>query len=191
MIKYLRNTVIAGVLFLIPIIVLVIIGAKFYEFLVLLATPMDKLIPLDSIGGIAVANILVVLLLLVICFLAGILSTGKIMKKTQKGIENKILVKLPGYPILKGFMDSMSTTKKASENFIPVLVAFDDSEQLCFEIEETTNNKVVVYVPGAPNPWSGAVLYMDKSRVKRLKVNISEAIENIQGLGLGTENLIK
>lgn len=191
MIKYLRNTVIAGVLFLIPIIVLVIIGVKFYEFLVLLAKPMDKLIPLDSIGGIAVANILVVLLLVAICFLAGILSTGKIMKSIQMGIENKILVKLPGYPILKGFMDGISTTKKASENFIPILVSFDDNEQLCFEIEETSNNKVVVYVPGAPNPWSGTVVYMDKSRVKRLNVSITEAIENIQGLGLGTENLIK
>ena len=191
MIKYLRNTIIAGVLFLIPIILLVIIGVKFFGFLILLAKPMGKLIPIDSIGGIAVANILVVLLLVVICFLAGILSTGKIMKRIQMTIENKILIKLPGYPILKGFMDGISTTKKASENFIPVLVSFDDNEQLCFEIEETSNKKVVVYVPGAPNPWSGTVLYMDRFRVKRLNISIPEAIESIQGLGLGTDNLIK
>ena len=168
---------------------MVIIGAKFFSFLLLLAKPMEKLIPLDSVGGIAVANILVALLLIVICFLAGILSTGNIMKRVQSGIENKILVKLPGYPILKGFTDDISTTKKASENFIPVLVSFDDIEQLCFEIEETSNNKVVVFVPGAPNPWPGTVLYMDKSRVKRLHISISEAVKNIQVLGLGSEKL--
>ncbi|MCO4821543.1 MAG: DUF502 domain-containing protein [Flavobacteriaceae bacterium] len=191
MIKYIKNTIIGGVLFLIPIMLLVIIVIKFISFLILLAKPLEKLIPLDSIGGIAVANILVVLLLVIICFLAGILSTGKIMTKIQNGIENKILKKLPAYPIIKGFMDGISTTKKASENFIPVLVSFDDSEQLCFEIEETSNNKVVVYVPGAPSPWSGTVLYIDKSRIKRLNISINEAVGNIQGLGLGSQNLIK
>jgi uncharacterized membrane protein len=191
MIKYIKNTIIGGVLFLIPIMLLVIIVIKFISFLILLAKPLEKLIPLDSIGGIAVANILVVLLLVIICFLAGILSTGKIMTKIQNGIENKILKKLPAYPIIKGFMDGISTTKKASENFIPILVSFDDSEQLCFEIEETSNNKVVVYVPGAPSPWSGTVLYIDKSRIKRLNISINEAVGNIQGLGLGSQNLIK
>ena len=191
MIKYIKNTIIGGVLFLIPIMLLVIIVIKFISFLILLAKPLEKLIPLDSIGGIAIANILVVLLLVIICFLAGILSTGKIMTKIQNGIENKILKKLPAYPIIKGFMDGISTTKKASENFIPILVSFDDSEQLCFEIEETSNNKVVVYVPGAPSPWSGTVLYIDKSRIKRLNISINEAVGNIQGLGLGSQNLIK
>ena len=190
MMKFIKTTVIGGLLFLIPIILLIMILTKVHSLLLVVAKPLDDVIPLDKVGGIAVANILVIIMIILICFLAGILATGKYMKKFQHGIESKLLIKLPGFAIIKGFMDSIKTTEEASENFIPVLVAFDDSEQLCFEVERTSNEKVVVYLPGAPNPWSGTVLYVDKARVKRLNTSVTEAVNSIQMLGLGTENLI-
>ena len=188
--KFIKTTVIGGLLFLIPIILLIMILTKVHSLLLVVAKPLDDVIPLDKVGGIAVANILVIIMIILICFLAGILATGKYMKKFQHGIESKLLIKLPGFAIIKGFMDSIKTTEEASENFIPVLVAFDDSEQVCFEVERTSNEKVVVYLPGAPNPWSGTVLYVDKARVKRLNTSVTEAVNSIQMLGLGTENLI-
>ncbi len=190
MMKFIKTTVIGGLLFLIPIILLIMILTKVHSLLLVVAKPLDDVIPLDKVGGIAVANILVIIMIILICFLAGILATGKYMKKFQHGIESKLLIKLPGFAIIKGFMDSIKTTEEASENFIPVLVSFDDSEQLCFEVERTSNEKVVVYLPGAPNPWSGTVLYVDKARVKRLNTSVTEAVNSIQMLGLGTENLI-
>ncbi len=190
MIKFIKKTVIGGVLFLIPIILLVMILTKVFSMLLLIATPLGDLIPLDNIGGIALANILVVLILILICFVAGVLATGKHTKKIQLAVENKLLVKLPGFAIIKSFMDSIKSTEEASENFTPVLVTFDDNEQLCFEVERTSNEKVVVYLPGAPNPWSGTILYVEKTRVKRLNTSVSEAINNIQMLGLGTEDLM-
>ena len=190
MMKFIKTTVIGGLLFLIPIILLIMILTKVHSLLLVVAKPLDDVIPLDKVGGIAVANILVIIMIILICFLAGILATGKYMKKFQHGIESKLLIKLPGFAIIKGFMDSIKTTEEASENFIPVLVAFDDSEQVCFEVERTSNEKVVVYLPGAPNPWSGTVLYVDKARVKRLNTSVTEAVNSIQMLGLGTENLI-
>ena len=190
MMKFIKTTVIGGLLFLIPIILLIMILTKVHSLLLVVAKPLDDVIPLDKVGGIAVANILVIIMIILICFLAGILATGKYMKIFQHGIENKLLIKLPGFAIIKGFMDSIKTTEEASENFIPVLVSFDDSEQLCFEVERTSNEKVVVYLPGAPNPWSGTVLYIDKARVKRLNTSVTEAVNSIQMLGLGTENLI-
>ena len=61
---------------------------------------------------------------------------------------------------------------------------------LCFEIERTSDEKIVVYLPRAPNPWSGTVLYVDKDRVKPINASVTEAVKNIQSLGLGTEDLI-
>ena len=37
----------------------------------------------------------------------------------------------------------------------PVLITLDDYEQMAFEVERTAGGKVVVYLPGAPNSWSG------------------------------------
>lgn len=190
MIKFIKTTAIGGLVFLIPFILLVIILTKVFELLLIIAKPLGDLIPLDRIGGIALANILVVLMIVFICFIAGILSTGLYMKKLQHGIVDNILIKLPGYVIIKGFMDSIKKTEEASENFIPIIVAFDDSEQLCFEIERLANEKVVVYIPGAPNPWSGTISYVDNTRVKHLNISIKDAVKNIQSLGLGTDVII-
>ncbi len=190
MIKFIKTTVIGGLLFLIPFILLVIILTKVHSLLLVVAKPLDDLIPLEQIGGVALANILVALMIILICFIAGILATGKYMKKMQSSIVNGILVKIPGYLIIKAFMDGISTTEEASENFNPILVAFDDYEQLCFEIEKASDEKTIVYLPGAPNPWSGSVLYVDNSRVKHLNISIKEALKNLQSLGLGTKGLI-
>jgi len=190
MMKFIKTTVIGGLLFLIPIILLIIILTKVHSLLLVVAKPLDDLIPLEQIGGVALANILVALMIILICFIAGILATGKYMKKMQSSIVNGILVKIPGYLIIKAFMDGISTTEEASENFNPILVAFDDYEQLCFEVEKASDKKTIVYLPGAPNPWSGSVLYVDNSRVKHLNISVKEALKNLQSLGLGTKGLI-
>ena len=100
-------------------------------------------------------------------------------------------MKIPGYQIVNTFIDGISSTEKASANFNPIIVAFDDYEMLCFEIEKVSNNKTVVYQPGAPTPWSGAVLYIENSRIKHLNISVQDALRNIQSLGLGTNDLMK
>jgi uncharacterized membrane protein len=45
---------------------------------------------------------------------------------------------------------------------------------------------VVVYLPGAPNPWSGSVAYFNSERVKRLEMTLSQAVKNIQRIGRGS-----
>jgi uncharacterized membrane protein len=79
----------------------------------------------------------------------------------------------------------MSSNEEAAESFLPVLVRFDDNTQIAFEVERTVDN-VVVYLPGAPNPWSGSVAYFNVDRVKRLEMTMSQAVRNIQRIGRGS-----
>ncbi len=191
MLNHLKTTIINGLLLLIPITLLLILLLKLYDILYSIAKPLDQFIPLDKIGGVTTVNLLVILLVLVICYIAGILSHGKIMKRLKGWIEDKVLSNIPGYGIIKEFTNELQTTEKASQYFKPVLVKFDDQEQLCFEIERLTNKKVVIYVPGAPSPWSGAVVYVEEKRVFTLDISVSEATKNIQRLGLESENFIQ
>jgi uncharacterized membrane protein len=45
---------------------------------------------------------------------------------------------------------------------------------------------VAVYLPGAPNPWSGTVVYVTQERVKHLPMSVSEVVRNIWMLGKGS-----
>jgi len=46
--KFLKTTVIGGVLFLVPIVVLTIVRAKAYGFMMAVAEPMAEFVPLEK-----------------------------------------------------------------------------------------------------------------------------------------------
>ena len=62
-----KTTLIGGLLFLIPLVIIVVVIGKAIGIMMVIAEPMADLLPVDSIGGIALANLLALLCLLFIC----------------------------------------------------------------------------------------------------------------------------
>ena len=102
-----------------------------------------------------------------------------------------MLEAVPGYSFVKGFADNMRQSDELSESFIPIIVQFDDYSQIAFEIERLEGGKVVIYLPGAPNPWSGTVVYATPDRVRRLPMNVGEVVRSIRKLGKGSVALVE
>ena len=57
-IQFFKTTIIGGLLFLVPVGVLIIVLAKVVDLMLLVAEPLADLIPLDSVAGVALANII-------------------------------------------------------------------------------------------------------------------------------------
>jgi uncharacterized membrane protein len=184
--QLIKTTIIGGLIFLVPIIIVVAILGKAYELMILVAKPLSAWIPLDSIGGVTLANILAVLAILLCCLIAGIIAKGATAKGILKSIESKLLFAIPGYTFVKGMTDSLNSSEEAAKAFVPVIAKFDDNAQIGFEIERTEKGNVVVYLPGSPNPWSGSVVYVNADRVEMLDMTVAEAINNIRHLGRGS-----
>jgi uncharacterized membrane protein len=96
------------------------------------------------------------------------------------------LLAIPGYAFIKAYTDNMKLGQEEAKSMQPVLVQFDDNSQLGFEIERLDDGLVVIYLPGAPDPWSGTVAYFEASRVKKLELSVNEAIRNVRRLGRGS-----
>ncbi|MGB5238694.1 MAG: DUF502 domain-containing protein [Flavobacteriaceae bacterium] len=189
--KFIKTTVIGGLLFLVPVVVLIVILIQAYGLMLKVAQPLEELIPIDEIGGVAIANIIVILLILLICFIAGLLATGGLFKRIQHNLEHKLLLKIPGYGFIKGITNSMKKGQEASEHFLPVLIHFEEFEQIGFEIERAKSGKVVVYLPGSPNPWSGVIIYLDAERVESIDISVPDAISHMEQLGMGSDKIFK
>ena len=181
-----KTTIIGGLIFLVPIIIVVAILGKAYELMIMVAKPLSAWIPLDSIGGVALANILAVLAILLCCLIAGFVAKGTAAKRLLNSVESKLLVAIPGYSFVKGMTDSLKSSEEAAEALVPVITKFDDNAQIGFEIERTEKGNVIVYLPGSPNPWSGSVVYVNADRVELLDMTVPDAINNIRHLGRGS-----
>jgi len=184
-----KTTVLGGLLFLLPLAVVLVVLGKLAVLMRTAAQPFDAVVPVDSAGGVLLVNVLAVLTILVACFLAGLLAARGLGKRVVSTVDSALVNALPGYTFVKGLTDSMAQTDEMSESFLPVVARFDDCAQLAFEVDRTEKGHVVVYLPGAPNPWSGTVVYMTQDRVERLGISVADAVKNIRTLGRGSDEV--
>jgi uncharacterized membrane protein len=187
--QFFKTVMVGGLLFLVPIIVLVFIAGKAFNVAKRVAAPMAASLPFNPALDILVANLIAIILIIIVCFLAGLFARRALAKKIVASLENKVLSKFPPYTLIKNMTKSMAGTEEA-EGLHPVLIQFDDASQIAYEVERIEGGYVAVFVPGAPNPWSGDVLFMAEDRVKALEIPLASADRCLRFIGKGSGKLL-
>ena len=93
---FLKATLIGGVAFLIPVVVLMVVFGKAFDLMSRLAAPVQRFVPLESIGGIAVADLVAVLAMVLVCLLAGLFAMSRVARRFYHRLD-ALLMLLPGY----------------------------------------------------------------------------------------------
>ena len=187
--KFVRTTIVGGLLFMIPIVVIVILLGKVYNFLKRLITPFVTDIGDVNLGGFTLTAIITVFIILILCFLAGLLAKTSVANRFVRWIETSLLEQLPGYTFLKN-MGKASAGLEDQEMKI-VLARVDDGWQISFLIEQINDNLYTVFIPGAPSPWSGSIYHLEKDRIKWTDMTQKEALKCIRKLGYGSAKILK
>lgn len=187
--RFIKTTVVGGVIFLIPIIILIIVLGKGLHITGKLATPIAGALPADTIFGPALVHLLAAAILVGVCFFAGLLAKAAVARKLIGSLERNVVSKVPAYALLKTKTQSMLSVDD-TEKLTPVVVRFDDSWSIAFEIDRFDGDKVVIFLPGAPDPWSGSVSVVTADRVAALDHPLPSVISAAKALGKGTGALV-
>jgi len=187
-IQFFKTTILGGLVFLVPLVVFIVVLAKAAGLMMAVAEPMAEWIPVQSIGGVALANVIALLAVVLLCFVAGLVARAAILRATVAGLESKVLSKVPGYVIIKGMLSGLQQDDAHRLN--PVLVQFSDSARIGLEIERLDDGRVVVMTPNYPNPWSGKVTIMSPDQVRRLDLPMTDYMENVERFGQGTNEML-
>jgi uncharacterized membrane protein len=189
MLTLIRTTIIGGIVFLLPIAIFVAVIGKGLEATGAIARPLAGALPVNMIGGVAVAHVLAIVLLLLVCFLAGLLARAAVARKLVDRLEANILSRLPAYALMKAKTQCMLSPEDV-EGMSPVVARFDDSWQFAFEIERIEGGKVALFLPGAPDAWSGSICVMDAERVTPLDLTIPFVARMAKRLGRGANEAL-
>ena len=188
--NFVKNIIIGGILFFIPLIILIVILQKALQISAVLVAPIIKLLNATQIFGIGVEILISLGSILFILYLAGLLAKTKKARAAVAKLEDSLLSKVPGYDMIKntgasfvGFEDNSS--------FRTVLARIEDAWQYGFLIEEVKEDQCVVYIPGAPNTMSGSVYILENNRIKKTDIPLSSAMQCLRGLGKGSNLLVK
>jgi len=181
---FVKTTLFGGAVFLLPVTVIALLLAKVGAVLLRLAQPLAKRLPLDTVWGVAVADVVLIVLAVLICFLAGLLARVSFANRVVRKAEAGVLWRIPGYGFVKGLTDSLDKSPAAT-SMVPVLVHFDDAAQLAFEVDRLPDGRRVIYLPGAPDPRAGSVLVMGADRVEPVHMTFVRATAALRALGRG------
>ncbi len=187
---FIRATVVGGLLYLVPIIVLMFVISKAlqiaHKIVPLFAGPIEAL----QLGNVLTPAVFATLLVVLFCFLAGLFSRTTLARRIAGFIDSKILINVPGY----GLFRSMAGGSAGIEGFAeqPVLVSIEeDAWQVAFVVDRVGDSRVAIYVPGVPDARSGSLYFIASDRVKPLAIKASAAFQLLRRMGVGSNELLK
>ena len=187
-IQFILTTVIGGVVFLIPVVVLVVVIAKAIGFMMVVAKPMADWLPVDTIGGVALANIIAGVALVLVCFLAGLLARHALASAFVGQLESKVLVNVPGYLMVKSLVSGFDESRIAGLK--PVALQLGTAERVGYEIEKLPDGRSMVFIPSPPNPFSGITQVLPPEQVTYLDVSLKQIMEVTENFGHGVHEIL-
>lgn len=189
-VNFVRTTLVGGVLFLMPIVVVVFIGGKALELAHKLVDPVSRRIPFESVIGLETPVVMAIAVLVLFCFLAGLFAQTRLAQRIVNALETRVLEHVPGYEFIRAMGERMLGVE-SKLTYETVLARIEDAWQFGFLVEKLENGEVAVFIPGAPNPYSGSVYLMTPDRVRMAGISSGAAMKCLKRLGAGSKESLR
>jgi uncharacterized membrane protein len=182
----LKTTILGGVIFLIPFVLILLFAGKVFELMSHFSRPIAAAIGIEGVGAIVMLRVVTVMLTLAVCYAAGRIAISEPGARLYRRIDERLINLFPRYGFIKATASDLASD---SSKVLPVvLVRFDDQSQIGFEVERS-DQQVVVFLPGSPDPWSGAVSFVTPDRVTLIDVDFNKAVKALRLAGRGSLQL--
>ncbi len=185
---FVRTTILGGVIFLAPIVVLIVILAKAFGYAKTGIHAVVVHVPGVWDLSIGVATTLSIVTIALVCLLAGLIAQTVIAQRLVNVLEGSVLSKIPAYEYLK--QESASALGVAEIGELPVVfVPMEGGWQLGVQTEALSNGLVSIFVPGAPNPHSGSVFFFSTDIVRPAGIKLAAGLGCLRRCGAGASAL--
>lgn len=183
LVSFIRTTITGGILFLLPLILLIILLNKVFTILIKISYPISKRLP-DFILGLDGSIIVAVILLIFICFISGLLFRSPYVKKIVGSLEENLLNNIPGYTLVKA-ITADTLGEKTDHMMSPVLIRDGDSWNFALLVEEGEKLSTV-FIPDAPRLDAGELKIIPTESFKKLDVSTNIFARSIKNYGKGS-----
>lgn len=181
--KFLRSTILGGLVVLLPLIVLSAIAVWAVQTALKVILPALEWLPDKSVAGVSLTLVSAVLGLLIGCFFAGLLAETALIRAIGERAE-RLALSIPGYALMKNVGANLVGVE-GKHPVKTVVVRFEASCQLGFLMETLTDGRQVVFVPGVPRALVGTLHIVAADRVQFLNMPVSTALDTLGRLGVG------
>lgn len=185
---FLKTSLLGGLVVMLPVTILLSLFAWVFNSVSNLIQPLTNLVIEKSHLQEFLANLLVLAVILILCFVLGVLVKTRLGKFLHETLE-KILKIIPFYSLVRETIKQLIGREKPLFRYV-VMVRFLVNKQLGFVADDEDPNHISVFVPTSPNPTSGWVIFCRKDEIQRVDISIEDAMRLIFSCGVGSSKFI-
>jgi uncharacterized membrane protein len=188
--EFVKTCIVGGFFGVLPILLAVLVLIQAIDMLGAVAEPIVEMLPVEQLGGVEVASLVALFLLLLSCFLAGVLLRTRLGSWGQSVVERNVLNRLPGYSILKSVSQRVGGIEEGTV-FSAALADIHGTQAWvwAFIVEEHDDGHYTLLLPNAPTPTVGTLYYISQERVRKLDVPVASVVNCIMQCGIGSKTL--
>jgi uncharacterized membrane protein len=189
--KFIKTTLLGGVIVLLPVLLAGFFLNWLYNFITELIAPLTIVVVEKIKLHKIVADILVILIIVAICFIVGLVVKTRLGRFFYRQIEKRILKIMPGYTLFRNTIKQFLGQEKAPFSKVALVQAFGNNTLMTgFVTDENSPNRVTVFVPSGLNPTSGLIFHLPKEHVHLIDVSVEDTMRSIISCGAGSEKLV-
>ena len=183
----LKTTVVGGVLFLLPLILILFLLSKALKVAERVSRPVVGAIGEKTVGGVTLGTMIAIAAMVLASFLAGLAARTRFGQAVYSTLEKSILRILPQWRMARGLVESFGADKGSPVEV--VLVPTDAGWCLGFVLEKPPGDWWSVFIPGAPQWTSGSISYARSEQVHQTGLTAAEAILLVRRCGVGSTRI--
>jgi uncharacterized membrane protein len=187
--RYVKATITGGLLFLIPLVLIIIVIGKAFRLLEPLLEKAVVWLHIETFVGVTFLTVLTAFVLCLIAFIAGLMIRLDKVKRLGNAVEELILKFLPGFEYLKAIAGEQDNVEGRSK-WNAVLLEDGEAWVIAFIVEQDTNGYTTVFIPESPRADSGNSKIMLTSSLRYHSMSTRDALNSLRHYGAGVLSLL-
>ena len=189
--QFLLVTLVQGVLFLVPIVLIAVLAREGYRMLRRVSQPVARLLlPEDRLFGILAEDLVSVVAIILLFLIAGLFVGTPPGRRLSDRLERSVLYRVPGYLLVRGAVGSFPGLSGETRPE-PSLVETDDGWAFALLVEREPPGFCTVFLPDSPAPTSGSVRIVTATRVRPLDASMLDLLACLTRSGTGAGALAR
>ncbi len=182
--RLLLVTLVQGILFLVPLVLVAVLAREGYQMLRRLSQPISRLLPEDRFFGILAEDLVSIMAIILLFLIAGLFVGTRPGRLLSDRLDRSVLYRVPGYLLVRGAVGSFPglSTEMRPE---PSLVETNDGWAFALLVEREPPGFCTVFLPDSPTPTTGSVRIVEATRVRSLDVSMLNLLACLTRSGTG------
>ena len=188
---FFRTTLLGGVVAILPLALIFVFFRWIINIIQKYLEPLVGLIEVDTQLKVVILYVLAVAAILITFFLLGLVIQTRIGKFLNNVLEQKYLMKIPGYKIARDTVMQFFGKNRSFFSEVVLVDIFNSGTLMTGFITDTYGEFITVFVPTGPNPTSGNIYHVHNDKVIRTTTAVDNGMKTIISCGAGSTEIFE